>query len=185
MGLPSGPSIETCFLFVISILLCFPFSDSSVKWLFKCSRIDLLDPVLKSQSVTEQINIPSDDLAGVTTQIWSFSAVDISVKESNPDGVVGGIFGNGEDKTEDCKFASRIRRSSHTVLPLIIYQFIQARDTKLTEQCWEIRIFHSSDEWVGLNLRSLGKNRKDPQLMYYHYLQLFRFTFLSNATVSP
>ena len=109
----------------------------------------MLDPVLKSQSVTEQINIPSDDLAGVTTQIWSFSVVDISVKESNPDGVVGGIFGNGEDEIEDCEFASSIRSRSHTVLPLIVGQFIGVRDTNLLDSAGNYGFFiHLKNELV-------------------------------------
>ena len=109
----------------------------------------MLDPVLKSQSVTEQINIPSDDLAGVTTQIWSFSVVDISVKESNPDGVVGGIFGIGEDETEDCEFASSIRSRSHTVLPLIVGQFIGVRDTNLLDSAGNYGFFiHLTNELV-------------------------------------
>ena len=71
------------------------------------------------------------------------------MKESKLDGIVGDIFGNGEAETEDCEFASSIRRSSHTVFPLIIYQFIEVRDTNLLNSARNYGFFiHLADELI-------------------------------------
>ena len=101
---PSGPTTEICFLFKVSILPVLLTFDSSVKWLFKCIRIDLLDSVLKSQSAMEHRYDPSD-LAGVTTHICSFSVADISVKLSYSERAIGDVLG----EIEVFEFSSRIR----------------------------------------------------------------------------
>ena len=121
---PSGPMTEICFLFNVSILPVLLTFDSSVKWLFKCIRIDLLDSVLKSQSAMEHRYDPSY-FAGVTTHICSSSVADISVKLSYSEGAIGNVL--GETEVGIFEFSSRIRRRSQTAFPLMNIGYLTSK----------------------------------------------------------
>ena len=121
---PSGPTIEISFLFKVSILAVRLALDSSVKWHFKCIRMDLLDSLLKLQSATEQRYDPSD-IAGVTTHICSFSVADISVKLSYSEEAIGSVL--CEIDVWFFEFASRIRRRSQAAFPLMNTSYFKSK----------------------------------------------------------